>query len=78
MKILSLFTHPHVVPNLYEYLSYVEHKRRYFEEWEELKKTVNGPHNFHSISFPTMEVNREQQLFGSSKFFKVSSFVFSK
>ncbi len=29
---LSSFTHPHVVPNLYEFLSYVKHKRRYFEE----------------------------------------------
>ncbi len=26
------------------------------------------------ISFPTMEVNRDQQRFGSSKFFKISSF----
>ncbi len=32
MKLLSSFTHPHVVSNLYEFLSYVEHKRRYFEE----------------------------------------------
>ncbi len=31
MKILS-FTHPEVVPNLYEFLSAVEHKKRYFEE----------------------------------------------
>jgi len=30
MKILSSFTHPHVVPNLYDTNS-VEHKRRYFE-----------------------------------------------
>ncbi len=32
MKMLSSFTHPHVISNLYEFLSYVEHKRRYFEE----------------------------------------------
>jgi len=32
MKILSSFTHPQVVSNLYEFLSSVEHKRRYFEE----------------------------------------------
>jgi len=31
MKILS-FTHPQVVPNLYEFLSSAEHKRRYFKE----------------------------------------------
>ncbi len=29
MKILSSFTHPHVVPNLYEFLSYVEHKFKF-------------------------------------------------
>ncbi len=30
MKILSSFTHPQVVPNLYEFLSSVEYKRRIF------------------------------------------------
>ncbi len=29
--------HPHVIPNLYEFLSYAEHKRRYFEEcWQSI------------------------------------------
>jgi len=32
MKILSLFTDPQVVANLYEFLSSAEHKGRYFEE----------------------------------------------
>ncbi len=32
MKILLSITHPHVIPNLYKFISYVEHKRRYFEE----------------------------------------------
>ncbi len=32
MHIASSLTHPHVVPNLYEFLSAVEHKIRYFEE----------------------------------------------
>jgi len=27
------FAHPHVVPNLYEFLSSVEHKILYFEEY---------------------------------------------
>ncbi len=36
MKILSSFTHPQVVPSLYEFLSSVKHKIRYF------KKTVNN------------------------------------
>jgi len=32
MKILSSFTHPQGVPNLYEFLCSAEHKGRYFEE----------------------------------------------
>jgi len=41
MKILSLFTHPYVVPNLFEILSSIEHKIRYFEEcW----KPVDSSH----------------------------------
>jgi len=32
MKILSSFTHPQVVSNLYEFLSSAEHKGIYFEE----------------------------------------------
>ncbi len=32
MKILSSFTHPQVVPNLYECLCSAEHKERYSEE----------------------------------------------
>ncbi len=32
MKILSSFTHPQVVPNLYAFLCSAEHKGRYFEE----------------------------------------------
>ncbi len=32
MKILLSFTHPQVVPNLYEFLCFAEHKGRYFEE----------------------------------------------
>jgi len=48
MKILSSFTHPHVVPNLYEFLYSVKHKI-YFEEcWYEY--IVWGGEN-------TMEVN---------------------
>ncbi len=32
MKTLLLFTHPQVVPTLYEFLCSAEHKGRYFEE----------------------------------------------
>jgi len=31
MKNLSVFTHPHVVPNLYVFICSVEHKGRYLE-----------------------------------------------
>ncbi len=46
MKIVSSFTHPHVVPNLYEFLFYVEHKRRYFEEFWRTKQLL-VPIEFH-------------------------------
>jgi len=32
MKVLSSYTHPHVVSNLYEFLSSAEQKGRYLEE----------------------------------------------
>jgi len=32
MKILSVFTHPHVVPNLYVFICSAEHRGRYLEE----------------------------------------------
>jgi len=32
MKILSVFTHPHVVPNLCVFICSAEHKGRYLEE----------------------------------------------
>ncbi len=57
MKMLSSFTHPHVVPNLYEFLSYAEHKGRY------LKMFVPLPVDFHSIERNTMEVNLDLQQF---------------
>ncbi len=58
------------------FFSYIEHKKK-----DILKNAVNQklmvPIDFHSIYFPTMGVNRDQQLFGSSKFFKIFSFVFN-
>jgi len=48
MKILSLFPHPHVVPNLYECLCSVEHRGRYFEEFsgeKKVKKKSKVPQN---------------------------------
>ncbi len=34
------------------------------------------PIDFHSIYFPTMEVNGDQQLFGSLKFFNIRKKVY--
>ncbi len=52
---MSSFTHPQVVPNLYVFLCSAEHKGRYFEEclfW--------GTIDFHSRKINTMEVNGAQ------------------
>ncbi len=73
MKIQSSFTHLHVVPNLYEFLSNAEHKKIFWRMLV-LKKTVNGPHWLQlSIYIPSIEVNRDQQLFDSSKYLLLCS-----
>ncbi len=41
-------------------------------------QTVDGPIDLYSIYFPTMEVSGDQQLFSSSKFFKIYYFVFNR
>ncbi len=41
MKILSSFTHPHAIPDVYGFLSSAEHKQRFLEEVQ-----VNGDQNF--------------------------------
>ncbi len=56
MLILSSFTHPQVVPNLYECLSSAEHKVRYFEECGKLSSSVVTLTSIVFV-FPTMEVN---------------------
>ncbi len=56
MKILSSFTHPQVVPNLYECLCSAEHKGRYSEECG--KQSSSGAPLTSIVFFvPTMEVN---------------------
>jgi len=42
MKILSVFTHPHVVPNPYVFICSAEHKGRYLEEC--FNQTDLNPH----------------------------------
>ncbi len=62
MKILSSFTHLHVIPNLYDFLFNVEHKIRYFEEFWRTKQSL-VPINFQSKEINTKEVNGDRQLF---------------
>ncbi len=56
MKIMSSFTHPHIVPNLYECLCSAEHKGRYSEECVK-QSSSRAPLTSMVFSFPTMEVN---------------------
>ncbi len=56
MKIVSSFTHPQVVPNLYECLCSAEHKGRYFEECGK-QSSSGAPLTSIMFFFPTMEVN---------------------
>ncbi len=55
---LSLFAPPHVVPDLHEFPSSVEHKRMDFEETL-LTKQLMVAIDFHSF-FPTVLVNVHQ------------------
>ncbi len=50
MSILSSVTYPHIVPNLYEFISYVEHKR-------DILKTVG---NQTVLTYSAMEANGNQ------------------
>ncbi len=56
MKILSSFTHPQVVPNLYECLCSAEHKGRYSEQCGK-QSSSGAPLTSIVFFFPTMEVN---------------------
>ncbi len=56
MKILSSFTHPQVVPNLYEFLCSAEHKGIYSEECGK-QSSSGAPLTLIVFFFPTMEVN---------------------
>ncbi len=56
MKIVSSFTHPEVVPNLYECLCSAEHKGRYSEECGK-QSSSGAPLTSIVFFFPSMEVN---------------------
>jgi len=49
MTIVSVFTHPHVVPNLYVFICSAEHKGRYLEEC--FNQTDLIPHDYHIFSY---------------------------
>ncbi len=55
-KILLSFTHPQVVPNLYECVCSAEHKVRYSEEWGK-QSSSGAPLTSIVFFFPPMEVN---------------------
>ncbi len=74
IKILS-FTHPQVVPNLYECLCSAEHKGRYSEEWG--KQQFWGTIDFHSIFFFSYYGSQWcPKTAWLQTFFQISSFVF--
>ncbi len=56
MKIVSSFTLPQVVPNLYECVCSAEHKGRYSEECGK-QSSSGAPLTSIVLFFPTMEVN---------------------
>ncbi len=56
MKIVSSFTHPQVVPNLYECLCSAEHKGRYSDECGK-QSSSGAPLTSIVLFFTTMEVN---------------------
>jgi len=68
MKILSSFTHPQVVANLYKFLSSAEHKGRHFEERLEPNSC---------LAPLTFIVEKKYKKYNKS-FFKISSFVFNR
>jgi len=46
IKILSIFTHPYVVPNLYVFICSAEHKGRYLEECFNQTDLIPGEFSF--------------------------------
>jgi len=74
MKILSSFTHPQVVLNLYTFLSSDEHKGRYFEECVKLNSC--GALLTSIVFFPYYESQWCPKAAWLQTFFQISSFEF--
>ncbi len=77
MKILSSFTHPQVVPNLYEFLCSAEHKGKYSEEHG--KQSRSGAPLTSIVLFFLLWKSMVPQNSPCYKlFFKISSFEFGR
>ncbi len=76
MKILSSFTHPQVVPNLYECVCSAEHKGRYSEECG--KQSSSGAPLTSMVFFSYYGSQWCPRTAWLQTFFKISSFVFSR
>ncbi len=76
MKILSSFTHPQVVPNLYECLCSAEHKGRYSEECG--KQSSSGAPLTSIVFFSYYGSQWCPKTAWLQTFFKISSFVFGR
>ncbi len=74
MKIVSSFTHPQVVPNLYECLCSAEHKGRYSEECG--KQSSHGATLTSCFSYYGSQWCPKTAWLQT--FFRISSFVFSR
>ncbi len=76
MKMLSSYTHPQVVPNLYECLCSTEHKGRYSEECR--KQRSSGAPFTSIVFFSYYESQWSPKTAWLQTFFKISSFVFGR
>ncbi len=76
LKILSSFTHPQVVPNLYECLCSAEHKGRYSEEWG--KQSSSGAPLTSIVFFFYYGSQWCPKTAWLQTFFKISSVVFGR
>ncbi len=76
MNILSSFTLPQVVPNLYECVCSAEHKGRYSEEWG--KQSSSGAPLTSIVFFSYYGSQWCPKTAWLQTFFRISSFVFSR
>ncbi len=77
VKILSSFTHPQVVPNLYECLCSAEHKGRYSEEYGK-QSSSGAPLTSMVFFFSYYGSQWCPKTAWLQTFFKISSFVFGR